>query len=171
MERNMYQIKIEVLNHKYGSILKDFEETCDDRRTAWNRYQQLVDACQSMKDCGVENSFVCCAVNKQMREQQDVIDGIITRFTGKIYKGVKWEDVAELDIYTLTNTEITYETEMRLSELDAEIENYFIRGDTNGREACERELNYILSGIDNGIQFFQALTERNRRYRKERGEG
>ena len=35
MKRNMYQIKIEVLGRKYETILKDFEDTNDDRRIAY----------------------------------------------------------------------------------------------------------------------------------------
>lgn len=170
MERNAYEIRIEVMTRKYGNILKAFEHTGDDRRFAWNCYQQLVNACQDMKDRGMENSFVCCAVNNKMHEQQTLIDGIITRFTGKVYQGFQWKNISEVDIYSLTKSEITYETEMRLSELDVEIEGYFLNGDTDKRDACERELRYILGGIDNGDQFFQALAARNREYRKGRDE-
>lgn len=87
MERNKYEIQRKVLAHKYGTILKDFEDTDDDRRIAWNCYQQLIGACEAMRDSGMENNFICCAVNKSIREQEAEIDEIITRFTGKVYKG------------------------------------------------------------------------------------
>lgn len=95
MERNKYEIQRKVLAHKYGTILKDFEDTDDDRRIAWNCYQQLIGACEAMRDSGMENNFICCAVNKSIREQEAEIDEIITRFTGKVYKGVQWMDKDE----------------------------------------------------------------------------
>ena len=88
-----------------------------------------------------------------MQEQEAEIDGIVTRFTGKVYKGVRWVDVTETDIYSLSSTEIDYETEMRLCELDAEIAAHFLSGDADKQAACERELDCILGGIENGKQF------------------
>ena len=170
MERNMYELKREVLARKYETILKDFEDTNDDRRIAWNCYQQIIAACEAMRDSGMENNFTCCAVNKAIHEQESKIDGIITRFTGKVYKGVQWVDVTETDIYSLSSTVIDYETEMRLCELDADIEAHFLNGYTDKRAACERELDCILGGIENGKQFFQALTARNRAYRADHKE-
>lgn len=90
MERNKYELQREVLARKYETILKDFEDTNDDRRIAWNCYQQIIGACEAMRDSGMENNFVCCAVNKSIREQETEIDEIITRFTGKVYRGVRW---------------------------------------------------------------------------------
>ena len=92
MERNKYELQREVLARKYETILKDFEDTNDDRRIAWNCYQQLVGACEAMRDSGMENNFICCAVNKSIAEEEAEIDEIITRFTGKVYKSVKWLD-------------------------------------------------------------------------------
>ena len=45
MERNKYELQREVLARKYETILKDFEDTNDDRRIAWNCYQQIIAAC------------------------------------------------------------------------------------------------------------------------------
>lgn len=95
MERNKYELQREVLARKYETILKDFEDTNDDRRIAWNCYQQITTACEVMRDSGMENNFICCAVNKSIREQEAEIDEIITRFTGKVYMGVRWVDVRE----------------------------------------------------------------------------
>lgn len=165
MGRNKYELQRGVLARKYTTILQGFEEAKDDRRIAWNCYQQIIAACEAMRDSGMENNFICCAVNKSIREQESEIDEIITRFTGKVYKGVRWVDVTETDIYSLSSTEIDYETEMRLCELDAEIAAHFLSGDADKQAACERELDCILGGIENGKQFFQALTARNRAYR------
>lgn len=95
MGRNAYEIQREVIIRKYADILKSFEETNDDRRIAWNCYQQIIGACEAMIDSGMENNFVRCAVNKDIRAQEAEIDEIITRFTGKVYKGVRWVDVRE----------------------------------------------------------------------------
>ena len=95
MERNKYELQHGILARKYVDILRDFEEARDDRRVAWNCYQQIIAACEAMRDSGMENNFACCAVNKAMREQEAEIDEIITRFTGKVYMGVKWVDVRE----------------------------------------------------------------------------
>ncbi len=83
MERNKYELQREVLARKY------------ERRIAWNCYQQIIAAREAMRDSGMENNFICCAVNKSIREQESKIDEIITRFTGKVYKGVRWLDVRE----------------------------------------------------------------------------
>ena len=45
MERNKYELQCEVLARKYETILKDFEDTNDERRIAWNCYQQIIAAC------------------------------------------------------------------------------------------------------------------------------
>lgn len=95
MERNKYELQHGVLARKYVDILRDFEEARDDRRVAWNCYQQIIAACEAMRDSGMENNFICCAVNKSILEQEAEIDEIITRFTGKVYMGVKWVDVRE----------------------------------------------------------------------------
>ena len=68
MEQNKYELQRRVLSCKYADILRGFEETCDDRRIAWNCYQQITTACEVMRDSGMENNFICCAVNKSIRE-------------------------------------------------------------------------------------------------------
>lgn len=95
MERNKYELQRGVLARKYTTILQGFEEAKDDRRIAWNCYQQIIAACEAMRDSGMENNFICCAVNKSIRDQEAEIDEIITRFTGKVYMGVRWVDVQE----------------------------------------------------------------------------
>ena len=42
MARNKYDLHAEVLGRKYNRILRGFEEARDDRRIAWNCYQQLI---------------------------------------------------------------------------------------------------------------------------------
>lgn len=93
MENNKYDLQRRVLAAKYADILQGFEEARDDRRIAWNCYQQILAACEAMRDSGMENNFIRCAVNKDIREQEVEIDEIITRFTGKVYEGARWVDV------------------------------------------------------------------------------
>lgn len=95
MGRNKYELQRGVLTRKYTTILQGFEEAKDDRRIAWNCYQQIIAACEAMRDSGMDNNFICCAVNKSIREKESEIDEIITRFTGKVYKGVRWMDKDE----------------------------------------------------------------------------
>lgn len=92
MARKQYDLKAEVINHKYSRILRSFEEACDDRRIAWNCYQQLIAACGVLSSCDMENSFVCCAVNARIKEQEAKIDSIITRFTGLEYRDNEWTE-------------------------------------------------------------------------------
>ena len=70
MERNKYELQRGVLARKYADILRGFEAARDDRRVAWNCYQQIIAACEAMRDSEMENSFICCAVNKSIREQE-----------------------------------------------------------------------------------------------------
>lgn len=137
MERNKYELQREVLARKYETILKDFEDTNDDRRIAWNCYQQIIAACEAMRDSGMENNFICCAVNKAMQEQEAEIDGIVTRFTGKVYKGVRWVDVTETDIYSLSSTEIDYETKCGCASWTPKSAAHFLSGDADKQAACE----------------------------------
>lgn len=99
---NAYRLKAKVLTTKYGKILKEFEETGDDRRTAWNCYQQLLTACSDMEACGTENCFICNAVNMHMREQETIIDRIVTRFTGLEYRNYQWTEPTETESDTPT---------------------------------------------------------------------
>lgn len=62
-----------------------------------------------------------------------------------------------MKIYELTTTEITYETEMRLGELSAEIELWTEKNNREKLAACEKELAEILAGIENGQKFYEAL--------------
>lgn len=92
---NQYEQKADLTRRKYAEFMPDFEKQGDDRRIAFNCYQQIIGACEAMRDSGMENIFIRCAVNDSIRRQEAEIDEIITRFTGKVYKGVRWIDVRE----------------------------------------------------------------------------
>jgi hypothetical protein len=92
---NYYGQKADLISRKYAEFMPDFEKQNDDRRIAFNCYRQIIDACEAMLESGMENNFIRCAVNDSIRQQEAEIDEIITRFTGKVYEGVRWIDVRE----------------------------------------------------------------------------
>lgn len=54
---------------------------------------------------------------------------------------------------------VPYETEMRLAELDAEIELWSEKNNTEKLEICQQELKGLLDNIENGWNFYKALHE------------
>lgn len=52
MERNKYELQRGVLARKYADILRGFEAARDDRRVAWNCYQQIIAASDAMRARG-----------------------------------------------------------------------------------------------------------------------
>lgn len=76
---------------KYEYILKNFKGYQDDRELAINTYNILLNMCDDMKN--VKNVHIRTAVNKEIREQEKMLDGIIERFTGKFFdkENMKWE--------------------------------------------------------------------------------
>lgn len=95
MKKNPYSLKAEVIARKYAEFLVEFEAAGDDRRVAYNCIHQIIQACKAME--GQENNFICCAVNARIREQQEVIDRIVTRFTGKVYHDFHWMTPEEVE--------------------------------------------------------------------------
>lgn len=85
---NVYRTMAVVITRKYAEFMEDFEQQHDDRRIAFNIYRQIIEACKAMED--MENIFVRVAVTRSISEAESEIDEIITRFTGKAYKGCRW---------------------------------------------------------------------------------
>lgn len=85
-----YELKAKVLIHKYGDIMADYQDRTDDRRIAYNMYQQALKACKDMAKSNIDNYFILNAVNEAIGVQKQEIDEIITRFTGKVYKDFTW---------------------------------------------------------------------------------
>ena len=88
--KQQYELNAKVLTHKYGDIMADYQDRADDRRIAYNMYQQILKACKDMAASGIDNSFIRSAVNEAIHAQEQEIDEIITRFTGKVYKDFTW---------------------------------------------------------------------------------
>lgn len=94
MEMNEYRLKAEGITRKYAEFVEDFENATDDRRVAYNCIHQIIGACKDME--GQDNIVIRCAINDYIRKEMKTIDRIVTRFTGKVYKGVRWWTPEEL---------------------------------------------------------------------------
>lgn len=92
---NHYKRKAELISWKYAEFMPDFEKQGDDRRIAFNCYQQIIGACKVMAEINTDNNFICCAINHEIASQEEKIDSIITRFTGKVYKHACWKTPEE----------------------------------------------------------------------------
>ena len=67
------------------SWIENWESEKDDRRIAYNLYKQNLEAEKIRNE--LKNAFCRVAIFHAIREQEEVIDEIIYRFTG-----LKWED-------------------------------------------------------------------------------
>lgn len=87
-----YKRKAKLLEHKYGDWVKVFKGNTDDRRIVVNSMRVLLDACEVMQN--VSNTFIKCAFADRVRETENEMDKIITRFTGMVWNDYDccWED-------------------------------------------------------------------------------
>ena len=67
------------------SWIENWESEKDDRRIAYNLYKQNLEAEKIRNE--LKNAFCRIAIRHAIREQEQMIDEIIYRFTG-----LKWED-------------------------------------------------------------------------------
>lgn len=91
MSKEGYEIKIEQLKRKYRGVLDEyrFADFNDDRHVGVNLLNQMLNACESMKE--VDSSFCCVAVNRAINAQDEELEGIVNRFTGLIYENFRWQ--------------------------------------------------------------------------------
>ena len=85
-----YERKIWLLNHKYGDFVDEFKKHQDDRKLAVVMMERYRGICKDME--GITNVSIKVAVNRYLKEEDQTIESIVTRFTGKVYKNGKWED-------------------------------------------------------------------------------
>ena len=79
-----------LLESKYGFILSYWGNKTDDRRIAYNMCKMILEA---DKECAkLKNTFCRVAIRNAIREQEQVIDGIIYRFTWLKWNGYTWEE-------------------------------------------------------------------------------
>lgn len=70
--------KINYLKFKYEKKAIRWKSCNDDRKLFSNIYFQIMEALEEIKECN--NSWVICAINKQIRDEQKTLDNILNRF-------------------------------------------------------------------------------------------
>lgn len=88
-----YRRKAELLNKKYEPFIKEFRQHKDDRLLAVNMLDQLTRACKAMES--MDDAFVRAAFNHAFIGQNEMMENIVTRFTGKVWNGYAWIEGAE----------------------------------------------------------------------------
>lgn len=93
MSVSKYVMKGELLNKKYEPFVEEFKQYDDDRLLVVNMLNQLLEACKAMES--MDNVFVRVAFNRTFTEQNETMEGIVTRFTGKVWNGFRWLELDE----------------------------------------------------------------------------
>lgn len=93
MSVSKYVMKGKLLNKKYEPFVEEFKQYDDDRLLVVNMLNQLLEACKSMES--MDNVFVRVAFNRAFTEQNETMEGIVTRFTGKVWNGFRWLELDE----------------------------------------------------------------------------
>lgn len=93
MSKSKYIMKGKLLNKKYEPFVEEFEQHDDDRLLVVNMMNQLLEACKAMES--MDNVFVRVAFNRAFTEQNEMMEGIVTRFTGKVWNGFRWLELDE----------------------------------------------------------------------------
>lgn len=70
--------KIKFLKLKYEKKAIQWKNENDDRKLFSNIYFQIMEALEEIKECN--NSWIMCAINKQIRDEQKTLDNILNRF-------------------------------------------------------------------------------------------
>lgn len=93
MSVSKYVMKGKLLNKKYEPFVEEFKRHDDDRLLVVNMLDQLLGACKAMES--MDNVFVRVAFNRAFTEQNEMMEGIVTRFTGKVWNGFRWLELDE----------------------------------------------------------------------------
>lgn len=93
MSVSKYVMKGKLLNKKYEPFVEEFKQYDDDRLLVVNMLNQLLEACKAMER--MDNVFVRVAFNRTFTEQNETMEGIVTRFTGKVWNGFRWLELDE----------------------------------------------------------------------------
>ena len=86
---NIYKVKARLFENKYGPFVEEFKQHNDDRILVPNILAQVLEACAAMES--VENNLVRVAINEKIREEDAEMEKIVTRFTGQVFDGTKWQ--------------------------------------------------------------------------------
>lgn len=95
MSKSKYIMKGKLLNIKYEPFVEEFKRHEDDRLLVVNMLDQLLGACKAMES--MDNVFVRVAFNRAFTEQNEAMESIVTRFTGKVWNGFRWLSEEELE--------------------------------------------------------------------------
>lgn len=93
MSVSKYVMKGKLLNKKYEPFVEEFKQYDDDRLLVVNMLNQLLEACKAMES--MDNVFVRVAFNRAFTEQNETMEGIVTRITGKVWNGFRWLELDE----------------------------------------------------------------------------
>lgn len=93
MSVSKYVMKGKLLNKKYEPFVEEFKRHDDDRLLVVNTLNQLLEACKAMES--MDNVFVRVAFNRAFAEQNETMESIVTRFTGKVWNGFRWLELDE----------------------------------------------------------------------------
>lgn len=93
MSVSKYVMKGKLLNKKYEPFVEEFKQYDDDRLLVVNMLNQLLEACKAMES--MDNVFVRVTFNRAFTEQNETMEGIVTRFTGKVWNGFRWLELDE----------------------------------------------------------------------------
>lgn len=93
MSVSKYVMKGKLLNKKYEPFVEEFKQYDDDRLLVVNMLDQLLGACKAMES--MDNVFVRVAFNRAFTEQNETMEGIVTRFTGKVWNEFRWLELDE----------------------------------------------------------------------------
>lgn len=93
MSVSKYVMKGKLLNKKYEPFVEEFKRYDDDRLLVVNMLDQLLGACKAMES--MDNVFVRVAFNRAFTEQNETMESIVTRFTGKVWNGFRWLELDE----------------------------------------------------------------------------
>lgn len=75
----MVKSKTNYLKLKYNKIMQVYKNCDDDRRLAYNIYNQILEVLEELKEC--DNSYILVAISKEIKKDCRTIDNIIARFT------------------------------------------------------------------------------------------
>lgn len=93
MSVSKYVMKGKLLNKKYEPFVEEFKQYDDDRLLVVNMLNQVLEACKAMES--MDNVFARVAFNRAFTEQNETMEGIVTRFTGKVWNGFRWLELDE----------------------------------------------------------------------------
>ena len=73
------KLMLDCLDYDYKKYADAWKDACDDRYLVFTTYHMIVDAINSIK--APINTYVIIALRKHIKKDEELMDGIIKRFT------------------------------------------------------------------------------------------